>query len=335
MTARKIRTSTSPELAKRDREALDRAIDSIREGDQRQPLVAALSDLSWPAAEQLGRRWLDLPPTTRVRIVQEIVRDQEEQYERTYRRALWVAVDDPLADVRLLAWQALWEDDSLPGLHRNLDRLDREPADQVRAVMAENLARWATLAAVGDLDENDTASVRGALLTLIRHDPSNTVRQRALESAGHIWGDAAIIDEIDAAYALDDDEWKFAALRAMGRQVDRRWQQQIGDGLSNREPEFRYEAVNAAGSTADQLYLPALIDLIDDEDREVQLAAIGAIGAIGGQMAVRTLRRLVRVDDEAVAEAAESALEEALVASDSVVAPPILGDADDGESADT
>jgi HEAT repeat protein len=59
--------------------------------------------------------------------------------------------------------------------------------------------------------------------------------------------------------------------------------------------------------------VPDVVDVTSDSDSEVQLAAIAALGAIGGQMAVSALRRLQQEDSPIIAQAADDALQEALI----------------------
>lgn len=314
----------NPEQAARERDALDRALSILKSSGSDDIVVAPLADLSRAAAARLRLAWPELDNDIRMRAVRAMVTDSEQQFERSYERALAVAIDDVDADVRLLAWNGLWEDDSTNLLYLLLERIDAEQDDRVRASMAEALGTWSTLVELEEIDEHDAVVVRERLLALIQHDPSATVRQRALESAGFISSDVDIIHEIERAFDADDGDWRVAALRAMGRQATSRWREHISGELSNEEPELRYVAAQAAGESADQAHLSMLIDLIDDDDSEVQRAAITSIGAIGGGMAVRTLRRLLQADSPAIVEAAQEALDEALLTAGELHSGPMF-----------
>lgn len=323
MTLRKTSSSTNPEQAARDRASLERALAALSADPSDTPIVAPLADLSRAARDHLRTIWPAVPRETRLRTVRAIVDDAERQVERNYDRALSVIIDDVDPDVRMHAWDGLWEDDSPELLRLLLDRVAGESDARVRAVMAEVLGAWAARVELNELETQNATAVRATLLRLVRNDPSAQVRRRALESAGYISGDAEIVAEIERMDALDDDE-RVSALRAMGRQCDPRWRERISREFSNADPELRFEAARAAGASGDQAYLPALIDLIDDEDGEVRLAAIASLGAIGGTMAVRVLRRLVDAGDPAVADAAQDALDEALTTSEESFRQPLF-----------
>lgn len=326
MTARRIRSSTNLEQAARDCDALDRALETLIASGA-DPVVAPLADLSRPAQVHLAHRWPTLPDDLRARIVATMVADAEMEVARNFDRVFSIAIDDMRSDVRAQAWEGLWENDSLDVLHLLLARLDAEMDSAVRAAMADTLGRFAALAEMGQLTENHAAAVRGALLGLARRDPDQMVRDRALEAAGYFAGDGEVIAEIERRYNDGSDAGRIQALRAMGRQADRRFRAEIMENLSDPEPEVRFAAVHAAGDSGDQAYVPALIDLLDDEDREVQLAVISALGAIGGTLAVRTLRRLLQDDEPAIAEAAQDALDEALISAGELPSgPAITGD---------
>jgi HEAT repeat protein len=285
----------------------------LNEADSGQLPVELLSDLSRAGARLLRERWSGLSHATRLRLMLAMVDDAEVHIERDYSRAMLVAFEDSDPEIRRAALEGLWENDESVVCDLVLERLGTEPDADVRAAVAETLGRFALKAELGELDARCSDAVRTGLLHLAVDDPSRIVRDRALESAGYFSDDAQVTELIEAAYASDIPESRLSAIRAMGRQVDSRWLPEIGMELSNSDPEVRFVAVNAAGAAGDQRLAPALVDLLGDDDAEVRMAAIGALGVIGGRLAVNALRKLVQDESPAIADAAQEALDEALL----------------------
>lgn len=294
-------------------EAVARWIDRVRSADDDDFPVEMLSDLDRPAAQLLAEEWQTIPPDRRLALVQAMVADAEEHLHRQYARALRAALDDPDAEVRLASMDGLWEDESEEFKQLLLERIERELDPRVRASMAQALGRFAFDA---DPDDDSSESFKRLYDTLSRlhdDDPSEEVQRRALESLGYFGGTPGVIDRIEAAYSEGSFPMRVSALHAMGRQSDVRWLAICSEELSSDDPELRFEAVTALGSIGDERAVSGVIDALADDDTEVRLAAIAALGSIGGQIAVNALRRLANEDDPATVNAAEDALEEALL----------------------
>jgi HEAT repeat protein len=294
-------------------EAVDVVIGHAEHGAVTPALVAPLSDLSREGVQRLRQRWSEIAATCRAELVQAMAADAEASVERNYDRALLIALDDESGATRLAAVEALWELESPAFLDALLQRIEDEPDERVRAAEAMALGRFALLGELEELSASSAARTRDVLLRLHGEDTSLEVRRRALEALGCFAGDDDVVDEIQAAYDAGTHALRVSALHAMGRQADSRWVELVHEELTSDEPELRFEAVTAAGMIGDERSIPLIIDLVDDEDTEVRLAAVGALGNIGGTLAVNVLRRLCRSDSPAIAEAAQDALEEAML----------------------
>lgn len=289
-------------------DGVDAFIDAISDQPDTQPVTSPLSDLDRAAASRLRSRWLQIPDHIRATIVRTMVEDAEDHIERHYARAFIVACDDPDADVRLAAFDGLWENETPELLDLLFSRSADEPDARVREAMAIALGRFA----FDSDDDNRTDAIRAVLFDLWEGDAATDVRRRALESLGFLEGDD-IIEAIEDAFASSVVELRASALQAMGRQASDRWIDACLQELRSDDPELRFEALVAIGSIGHQRTVGAVIDAIDDEDTEVALAAIAALGAIGGPMAINRLRQLVQDGNQAIAEAAEDALQEASI----------------------
>jgi HEAT repeat protein len=297
-----------------DYDTVERAVADLRSGTQ-EPFIEPFSDLDRSAAAYLRSEWPSLPAQRRLAAVKAMTADAEENIARNYSRALLVAVDDDLPETRLCVLEGLWELASQEFLATLLSRAGVEANDEVRALLAQSLGRYAMQAELGELETEEAQAVRRTLMDLLEGDASVNVRRRALESLGYFSDDERVAEEIEHAYESGNFAMRVSAIRAMGLQSDPRWLPICHEELSSDDPEARYEAVAALGQIGDPRSVSLVVDVLQDDDSEVRLAAVAALGALGGQMAVNSLRRLTKEDDPALAEAAEDALEEALLLS--------------------
>jgi HEAT repeat protein len=88
--------------------------------------------------------------------------------------------------------------------------------------------------------------------------------------------------------------------------------------LENENSEIRFEAARASGELEAGDAVPKLLEIIEeDPDLQVQEMAIWALGRIGGQVAREALEECLESEVEAIALAAEEALDELNLFSDS------------------
>jgi HEAT repeat protein len=220
--------------------------------------------------------------------------------------------------VRQLAIDALWEDEGRDMCPLLLHVLQEDPSIDVRAAAAMGLARFATAAACGDLDEPLASDVRDALVAVVadQREPY-LVRRRALESVAAFGQRPEIRELISDAYNADDAGMQAASLYAMGRSLDQRWVDLLQSELRSEDAEMRFEAARALGAIGDRDAVPEIANVVTDEDAEVRQAAILALGQIGGKAAIRILNALEEdaspADQEAIQDALDEAQDETLI----------------------
>jgi HEAT repeat protein len=292
---------------------LTETLAALRQTPVRAADVVGLSDLDRAGARLLAAEWATLPEPARIAAVRQMDELAEERLDLSFGRALRVALVDPSPVVRQLAVAALWEDEADDLLTRFRELLDADPSQDVRAEAATGLGRFAERAAQGELDPAVGADLRQILLATAS-DPVSPylLRRRALEAVGAFCNDAEVRELIGDAYESADQGLQASALRAMGRNLDRRWLDVVLAELRSPEAELRFEAAQASGALGDTRAIPELAELALEQDAEVRLAAIAALGQIGGQGAVRVLRNLAADARESDAELIDAALEEAL-----------------------
>lgn len=272
-----------------------------------------LSDLSLSERAAFQKSWPVIKPERRVQIVQAMVDLSEDNVDLNFQSVLLWCLDDEHAPVRALAIEGLWESESKTVLRRMIELLRQDGAREVRIAAATGLSRYAYMAEMGELDDDDAEQLRRALLSVIgaQSQPSE-LRRRALESAGYFGEDEEVQRQIELAYKADDISLQESALMAMGRSMQARWLPTIAQELESKSPALRYEAARAVGEMAEEArsLVARLAKLLVDSDTEVALAAIWAMGQIGGEAAQRALRQVSKSQDQARSQAAAEALSE-------------------------
>jgi HEAT repeat protein len=272
-----------------------------------------LSGLSPEDRAAFWQPWQRLKPERRDEIVRAMVELAEDNVDLDFASVLTWCLEDQSEQVRERAVEGLWEVEHPAHCRRLLGLLRDDPSEGVRAAAAAGLSRFAYMAELDELDEEQAELVRQALSAAAGDERLPLeVRRRALESAGFFAGDDAVQRQIQHAYESGEQLMKESSLVAMGRSMLERWLPAIGRELASPSPALRYEAARAAGEMAEEArsLAPKLANLGADDDGEVAGAAIWALGQIGGGAAKRALQQLSKSSDEARSQAAADALAE-------------------------
>ncbi len=273
--------------------------------------LKAFSGLDSTQHDEFWTGWRSIPPERRSQIALTMVELSEDNVELDFDQAWIWLLDDDVPSVRVSGIEGLWENTKPFALRRMLELLRTDPDADVRAAAALALSRFAYLAALDELDGN-ADELRRTLLDAARsrNEPTE-VQRRALESAGY-FDDDDVQQQIERAYASDDQLLRESAVVAMGRSMLERWLPHIKRELGSPSPALRYEAARAAGEMGEdaQPVLVQLAPLCNDHDSEVALMAIWALGQIGGEAARRLLQQISKGENEARSQAATEALDE-------------------------
>ena len=279
---------------------------------------AALAKLSKLDPTQVGafvETWQALPVHERLRIVRTLSDMAFDNVELDFNDLFIRFLSDPVAEIRAVALEGLWEDDR-PSTADAMIRLVREDGDQgVRASGLDGVGRFASRIVLGEVNPRLAERIRAVLRDFVGPPTSNFLRARAIAAAGYL-DDPEFQQATRTAYEADDIGVRASAIEAMGRSCDEIWFGIIAAEFGSEHPELRFESARAAGETEDERFLPALVEALSDEDTEVRLAAIEALGAIGGPRARQALHQVKQKGDVAMQEAADLALDELEVIND-------------------
>jgi HEAT repeat protein len=188
--------------------------------------------------------------------------------------------------------------------------LEEDESDKVQSAAAKALGKYAILAELGKLRNENKEKVQEALLGAIDdRNKSPEVIRRVLESAAPL-SVPDVQEAINDAYNSNDPGLIISAIYSMGKSCNSSWMPVLLKEMENDDPEIRYEVAGACGELEDERTVPALIKLAnEDDDIDVQMAAIQALGKIGSLSARECLKLCLESHNDAVKEAAEEALQ--------------------------
>lgn len=272
--------------------------------------LAVFAGLDPAQVQALQPVWYRLEQGRRQECVQFMHTLMEDNVDLDFRPFLLACLNDPDEQVRAVAVDGLWEDDSPSMLETLLALLD-DPAGSVRTAAAIGLSRFAYRASLDELPATTAQRIYQRLYAVVQDQRQPLdVRRRALEALGYLPDQPGVLELIDAGYRSDEQALRESALVAMGRTVREDYLPVLKLELQSPSPAMRYEAARAAGEMADtaESLLPHLLPMTDDDDLEISLAAIWALGEIGGERARATLQRLSRSAEGERQDAAAEAL---------------------------
>jgi HEAT repeat protein len=220
-------------------------------------------------------------------------------------------LDDPDGEVRARAIRLLVESDDPKLADKLIDIFlhDAELAPRLEAVQL--LGEFILLGELDKVNQSLQRRMEDALIGLVRSEEESVLRKRALESLSYS-SRPEIAALIESAFERVDPAWVAAALRAMGRSHDERWNENVVSKLLDEDPTIKFAAVEAAGQLIIEEAVPILLQILDDEEEpeEVATAAIWALSQIGGDDARTYLVALIdQTEDEELVEFLEDALE--------------------------
>ena len=274
--------------------------------------LRVLSDLSKADAQAVESRWLDIPLQRRRELVAVLVEDADDDLQLHLGRVLRIALHDPDTQIRRMAIEGLWEDESGDLIGPLTHLLRSDPETEVRAAAAAALGAFVLAGELDELDATLAMRAEEVLLSVLRNEEEPVAVQcRALESIAYS-GEVGVRSFIEDAYYSPYEEMRVAALNAMGRSADIRWRSLARAELENPSPAMRVSAAIACGELEAHAAIDELLPLLNDEEQAVRLAAIFALGRLGGRAARDALREVAESEYEEEAAAAADALEEML-----------------------
>jgi len=304
------------------RAELEQVLDALVRGEHHFDDLRAFSDLDSDDVALLESRWPHIGPELRASVIRESSDLSQDTFDLQLSRFLRFATTDDNPAVRQLAVGALAFDADKGSLETLLGILTGDISDDVRAEAAASLGPYATYAEYDELDQGDRDRLRATLLDVAEdEDEPWHVRRRAAEASAVFGDDPRVLALIQRMWDEEDLGLRASALFSIGRGQITSWLPSVIDAFADEDAAIRFEAVRAAGALGDVTALPDLSELaLEDDDDDVRHATILAIGEIGGPGAIRILSRLqgrVSAADQIVVD---TALTEASLEADPLLA---------------
>lgn len=271
----------------------------------------ALSKMNTENLQIFQKMWPTFSVQRRRDVMQELVEIGEINFEVYFDPVFLLGLTDPDAEVRARAIQGLWENETINLIEPFIHLLKTDESVRVRAAAATALGKYIYLKEIEELPANYGHLIETALKTIIHlPDEDIEVRRRAVEAISF-----SCEDEINAiienAYYDEDEKMQVSAIFAMGRSANTIWTERVIAELDNPSTEIRFEAARACGELEAKAAIPRLLTLLEeDDDMQVMEVTLWSLGRIGGEAARDALEMYADSEVEALAEAAESAMEE-------------------------
>ncbi len=288
---------------------LDHLLDSKKDIPQNH--LKFYSDLDPKSLQLFLDVWPRVQPARKLVLLDQLLSHLDSDTIVSYEEIGKALLDDPDGEVRARAIRLLVESDDPKLADKLIDIFlhDAELAPRLEAVQL--LGEFILLGELDKVNQSLQRRMEDALIGLVRSEEESVLRKRALESLSYS-SRPEIAALIESAFERVDPAWVAAALRAMGRSHDERWNENVVSKLLDEDPTIKFAAVEAAGQLIIEEAVPILLQILDDEEEpeEVATAAIWALSQIGGDDARTYLVALIdQTEDEELVEFLEDALE--------------------------
>lgn len=288
---------------------LDHLLDSKK--DIPKGHLAYYSDLDPKSLRLFLDVWSSVPQNRKLLLLDVLTSHLDDDTIVSYEDIGKALLTDPDAEVRARALGLLAEsnDPRLVDTLLNIFLNDSDLAPRLKAAIL--LGEFVLLGELEELDESRQRKIEDALISVIRSDANPSLRRQAIEAFGYSGRDEAV-GILESAYQREDPLWVAAALRAMGRSHDNRWDESVVSRLLDPDPRIRFAAAEAAGELNIEEASPIMLKMLEDEEEDdtVTMAAVWALSQIGGEDArAYILSLLESTEDEDTVEFLEDALE--------------------------
>jgi len=242
------------------------------------------SDIDPQSLRQLKEIWHKLPLLRKEGLLEDLEDLLEKDTLLSFNDLAESLLNDPEAEIRVIAIRLLWECDDVKRIPALLDMLNSDPSVKVSATAAGALGFFIYLGELESISNELLKRVEENLLCAARENPEPLVRRRAIEALGAS-SRPEIPELIESSYASADPLWIVSALYAMGRSCDQSWGKQIINRFHHSDESVRLEAIQAAGELELDSARAHLLRLAEDEDQgsELEYAILWSLSQIGGE----------------------------------------------------
>ncbi len=273
--------------------------------------LSFFSDISEKGLQAVRKAWPKVAVERKISLLSDLETLMEADSLLCFDEMAKFALEDNDPHVRSRAISLLWESKESRFVEALAEMLNNDPSKLVQVSAAAGLGRFILL---GELDEIPEKSFELALSTLRKKDletPYKEIQQEILKSLAYT-GSPEIERQIERAYADPDLTWQLAAIIAMGRTADERWELSILESMNSQIIAIQNEAVKAAGEIELESARLPLLGMVETgiADLELRLHVVWALARIGGEDVKTALHQLLEeADDDEEINVIEMALD--------------------------
>ncbi|NMB55651.1 MAG: HEAT repeat domain-containing protein [Leptolinea sp.] len=288
-------------------------LDTLVEGSKSLPAsyLTRFSDIQSSDLALLKKSWANIKPKRRLSLVEDLIRQNQENTLVCFDDVAVVFLEDEDARVRSAGIRLLRESEDARFVERLITLLEKDKQLLVRAAAASGLGPFVLLGELDKISPEKLAHIERVLLPRITGTDDDLVRRSALEAMGYS-SRKEMVHLISEAFEENDPDWIASALVAMGRSASEEWEMHILRSLFHPDAVVRLEAIRAAGALTLTRAVEPLLELLDsggEIGKELRFAAIWALSEIGGEKANAALESLL---DNAATDEEADFIEEAI-----------------------
>jgi HEAT repeat protein len=271
----------------------------------------AFSDISAEDLNLINIIWGKVDPKRRAALMADLEPLLEADTLLCFDALAQFTLSDPEASVRSHALGLLWETEDPLLIPILLGLLQHDPSNEVKAAAARAFGKFVQMGELEEIPANSLKEIEELLLDVLQNSEDPGIQSKALEALGYSSRKEVPV-LINKAYQEKDTRRISSALYAMGRSLDRKWENQVLEMIDHHDEEVKIEAIRAAGELELVSARVTLIEIAADEneDWDVRMAAMWSLSQIGGEEARDALEDLLeKAEDEEEADIIEEALD--------------------------
>lgn len=273
--------------------------------------LRTFSDISRSDLKAIRKNWEDIPAERKITLLTDLAVLMKEDTLILCDEFGKFALEDNNPTIRSRAIELLWECEE-PNLARKyLNLLQHDPSIEVRIASASALGKFLLLGELDEIREDLSKTIMNTLLKIYQSGISEQLDLEILKSIGYS-GDPRIIKKISDAFKRNSRDWQLAAIIAMGRSADPRWESEILNHIHDTHLPTQVAAIRAAGELNLKAARPELLEIFErvPEEDSLLYEIILALSKLGGSEARDALEnRLAATSDEEEIEILQLALD--------------------------
>jgi len=234
--------------------------------------------------EAIKKIWINVSVEKKIRLLGDLKELMESDTLVMCDEFAIFVINDQNPQIRIQAISLLWECEDPKLAQILLRNMRNDPDENVRHTSISALGNFVLLGELGEYPQKDFKRIIQQLMEYFGTNPTKSIKQEILKSLGYV-SIPKVIALIQDASRDPDITWQEAAIIAMGRSADERWEKRILEWLEHPLEHIQLEAIKAAGELEIQASRSILLKKIEDQtgNDEKDLQILWSLSRIGGE----------------------------------------------------